>query len=99
MRTESLIEALGLKDLTPEEQEELLLDLNELVYKGAMVRILSSIDDDTKAALEQLLDTDPDEDTLQDFLDKNVPGASQAVEDTIQEIRDDILGVTGASQD
>jgi hypothetical protein len=99
MARKTLIDALGLAELAPEEQEELLLDLNELVYKGAMVRILSTLDEETKSKLEQLLDSSPDERAVEAFLENNIPEANQAVEDTIREIRDDIMAVTGESQD
>jgi hypothetical protein len=94
-----LLEALNLKDLSIEEQEELLLDLNDLVYKGAMMRLLEAMDPDTRTAFDVLLDSDPAEEKIQDFLEQNVPGADQAIRDTIEDLRGDILAATGASQD
>jgi len=95
----TLIEALDLASLTPEEQEELLLDLNELVYKGTLMRLVGMMDDKTKTDFEKLLESEADEEEIEDFLEKRVPESGKAVEDTIQELRDDMLAVTGASSD
>lgn len=92
----SLLEVLDLEALTPQEQEELLLEVNELVYKGALMRLIGMMDEKTKTEFEKLLDSDPEEETVEAFLEKHVPDSGRAVEDTIQELRDDILAVTGA---
>lgn len=94
-----LLKALELESLSPEEQEELLLDLNELVYKGSLMRLVGMMDEKTKADFEKLLDSGASEDDVERFLAARVPDSGRAVEDTIQELRDDILAVTGASQD
>ena len=93
------MDALDIGSLAPDEQEELLLDLNDLVYKGTLLRLVGMMDDQTKADFEKLLDSDPEEDVVEAFLEERVPDSGKAVEDTIQELRDDILAVTGASQD
>lgn len=95
----TLLDALGIQDLTPEEQEEMLLDLNELIYKGTMVRLIERMDEKTKADFDALMDRDADEEVVEKFLEERVPGADQAVEETVEELRNDILAVTGASQD
>lgn len=95
----TLIDALDIGSLAPDEQEELLLDLNDLVYKGTLLRLVGMMDDKTKSDFEKLLDSDPEEEAVESFLEERVPDSGKAVEDTIQELRDDILAVTGASQD
>jgi hypothetical protein len=98
-REAQLLEALNIENLDPAEQEALLSELSELVFKGSLVRMFETMDEPTKEAFETLLATDPSDEDLQDFLAKNVPQADQAVEDTIQELTSDILAVTGESQD
>jgi len=95
----SLIDALGMQELLPEEQEEMLLDLNALVWEGALVRMLEQMDAATKDEFEKLLDSEADEEEVETFLAQHVPGAEQAVTDTMKELTDDILAVTGESQD
>jgi hypothetical protein len=95
--TTSLLNALGIEDLLPEEQEELLLDLNSLIWEGSLIRLIEKMDDSTKEAFEKLLAADASEDEIQAFLTEHVPDADQAVTDTVQELTDDILAVTSAS--
>lgn len=94
-----LLKALDFESLSPEEQEELLLELNELVYKGSLMRLISMMDEKTKTDFDKLLDSGADENEVEGFLEARVPDSGRAVEDTIRELRDDILAVTGASQD
>lgn len=97
--TAQLFEALGLNELPGKEQEELMLDIEELVFKGSMLRLLEDMDERTKREFTELLDSEPSEAELEAFLAERVPDADQAVTDTIQELQDDILAVTGESQD
>lgn len=92
---QKLLEALDISELSPEEQEELLLDLGDLVFRGSMLRLIERMDDKTKDDFNALMDTDPSEDSVIDFLYSRIPEADQAVEETLADIRSDILAVTG----
>ena len=93
--TQDLLEALDIADLAPAEQEELLLDLGDLVFRGSMLRLVERMDDATKDDFDALMDTDPSEDQVIGFLTERVPDADAAVEETIADLRSDILAVTG----
>lgn len=93
--TNDILEALDLKQLPTEEQEELLLDLGDLVFRGSMLRLIERMDDVTRADFNVLLDRDPAEDEVMDFLQKRVPDVDAAVEETLADLRSDILSVTG----
>ncbi len=97
--TKTLFDALGLEDLLPEEQETILLDLNSLIMKGSLVRLAEMMDEKTRADFDALMSGDPSEDDVQAFLEERVPNADIAVADTVRELTDDILAVTGTSQD
>ena len=45
----ALIDALGLDELSPEQQEELLLELNEVIFRGSLVRLIERMDESAKA--------------------------------------------------
>lgn len=92
---ETLLEVLDIEGLPPEEQEDLLLELNEIIFKGTFVKLLERMDDATKDDFDQLMSGEPSEDQVMAFLQERVPDADQAVEETIQELRDDILSVAG----
>lgn len=93
--SKNLLDALDISELPPEEQEELLLDLGDLVFRGSMLRLIERMDDATKDDFNALMDTDPSEDGVMEFLQTRVPDADQAVEETLADIRSDILAVTG----
>lgn len=93
--TKNLLEALDISELPAEEQEELLLDLGDLVFRGSMLRLIERMDDSTKDDFNALMDTDPSEDKVMEFLQARVSDADQAVEETLADIRNDILAVTG----
>jgi hypothetical protein len=93
-RMEDVIEALNIFELPEEEQEELLNDLNELIFKGTLVRLLERMNDKTREEFSQLLEQDAPEEVVEAFIEKHVVNADSAVEDAIIELRDDILAVT-----
>jgi hypothetical protein len=99
MATKSLVDALGLKELLPEEQEEILIDLGTLIFKGSLIRMIELMDDETKQTFDMLMEKDTDEEEILAFLTEKVPGADQAVAETVKELTDDILSATGESQD
>ncbi len=90
-----VIDALDVGSLPVEEQEALLLDLNELVFKGSMVRLIERMDEATREEFTALVDSDADDDVVEAFLRQHVPDADTAVSETIADITDDILSVTG----
>ena len=94
---DALIEALDMGSLSPEEQEALLLDLNALIYKGSMVRLVERMDEASRVAFEALVDADASEEQVEAFLREHVPDADQAILEAVQEISDDILAATGTN--
>lgn len=96
-QADALLEALDMGSLSPEEQEALLLDLNDLIYRGSMVRLLERMDDASRVAFEALVESDASEEQVEAFLQEHVPDADQAVLETVKEISDDILAATGTN--
>lgn len=90
----SILDALDIKDFSPEEQEELLLDLGDLVFRGSMLRLIERMDDETRREFNSLLERDPSEEETMRFLTERVPDADAAVEETLADLRSDILAVT-----
>ncbi len=91
---DNIVDALNLTELSPEEQEEILLDLNDLIFKGSVVRLIERMDDKTREKFGKLIEQDASGEEIDTFIKKNVPDADEAVKDTIQELTDDILAVT-----
>ena len=91
----SILETLGFTDLEQSEQEELLLDLQSLVYKGSLIRLIERMDEQTQEKFNVFLDTSPDEEAVMAFISKHVADADAVVQETLTDIKNDILTVTG----
>ncbi len=96
---DQLLAALDLESLSPEEQEAMLLEINELVFKGSMVRLIERMDESTRDEFTKLMDSDASEEEVEAFLAEKVPDADQAVADAVSELTSDILAATGPNQE
>ena len=90
----SILETLGFNDLELPEQEELLLDLQGLVYKGSLIRLIERMDEHTQEKFNVFLDTSPDEEAVMAFISEHVGDADAIVAETLADIQNDILAVT-----
>ena len=93
--TTPLLDALDFEALSPEEKETMLVELNELIFKGSVRRLMEQMDDRTRVAFAAFMETDPDEASFEAFVNEHVPDSDRVVAETIQEITGDILAVTG----
>lgn len=91
---EQVVEALDLDALPIEEQEQILLDLNGLIFRGSLVRLYETMDGATRDAFTKLLESDATPEELEAFLKEKVPEAERAVEGAVQDLVSDILEVT-----
>jgi succinate dehydrogenase flavin-adding protein (antitoxin of CptAB toxin-antitoxin module) len=90
----TILDALNLKELPVEAQEQMLLELNDLVYKGTMTRLIEQMNEKTRNAFLKLLDENVSEVELGAFIEKHAPHVDDAVRDTLNELTNDILMVT-----
>lgn len=89
-----IINALKVADLPADEQEKILLELNALVFRGSVMRMLESMDEPTREQFNTLVESDASEEQLQAFITKHVPNSDQVVADTVASLTSDILAVT-----
>jgi Protein of unknown function (DUF5663) len=94
MNMEDILEALGIQDLSEDEQQTMLLDLQSLLFKGSVVRMLEQMEEQQKDAFNEYLSGNPSEEDMMAYLEKNVPDAEGAVRDTLTELKNDILAST-----
>ena len=90
---EQIMTALDMADLSNEEQQEFLLELNSLIFKGSLVRLVERMDDSTRQEFSTLMDTDPEIEQVEQFLESKVENADGAVLETINDLTSDILAV------
>ena len=91
----NILDALNIASLQETEQEELLLDLQSLVYKSTLIRLIGKMDEKNQDEFNTLLDTQPSEDTVLAFLYEKIPDADAIVAEVLADLRGDILEVTG----
>ena len=91
---QDIIEALDISSLPQAEQEEVLLDLQELVYRSTLIRLIERMDEATQTDFNVLLDSTPDEDVVLAYLYEKVPDADDVVGVVLSEIQNDILSLT-----
>lgn len=91
---QDILEALGVQDLTEEEQQNMLLDLQSLLFRGSIIRMLEQMNEQQKNAFNEYLEVNPSEEDMMAYLEKNVPDAEGAIRDTLSELKNDILAST-----
>ena len=69
---QNIITTLGLDNLPEEQKAQMLEQMNDLVQKRLLLRVLDSLDDDKRAEYEQLLDQE-DQNAINSFIQQNVP--------------------------
>jgi hypothetical protein len=92
--TPDMLAVLGLQNLPEAEQQELLLDMQHLIFKGSVVRMLERMSEESKEAFNTYLESNPSEDDMMEYLEQNVPEAKDAIIETIADIKNDILAGT-----
>lgn len=93
-----VFEMLDLEGMTPDEQADVLVDIQELITQGVMVRVVERMNDETRAAFEQLLATEADEETVTAFLEHHVSDMDAVVAETVADLQGDILSATGTNE-
>lgn len=89
-----ILEALELSELKPEEQEEILLDINTIIYESSMLRLVESMDEQTRADFEALMERDTADEEMESFLKERVPNADALIAESVKELTNDILSGT-----
>ena len=89
-----LLDRLDKSALSQEEQEEILLDLHDVVYKAVLIRIIGSMNENMQSRFNEYLDSSPDEEAVLSYIYEKVPEADAIVASVLEEIQSDILGTT-----
>lgn len=91
---EKLINALDLDALPTEEREAFMVDLNTVIFKQALARMIEQMDEATREDFAKLMEREGSEEELEAFFTERVPGAAKVVEETVQTVTDDILAAS-----
>lgn len=83
---ENLISALNLSNYPQEEQERIILELSDTLFRGTLVRLIERMDDATRTDLNTLMEGDVDSEKVVAFLKERVSGADEVVREVLHEI-------------
>ena len=86
--------ALDLEAFPLEEQNELLLDLNSVIFKKSLVRMIENMSEATRDEFAALMENEASEEEIEAFLTTKVPGADEAIAEAVETLTDDILAVS-----
>jgi hypothetical protein len=90
---ESVIKEKNFSTLTSAMHEELKKDLLDRVQDFLIARTIAKLSDDKAKELSVLLDTNPDDKQLQDFIAGSIPDAPTFIGDTLFAFRQTYLGL------
>ena len=76
-----LATALGVQDLSPEKQEEIIGKCSVLIYQAVIIRAVEEMNEETIAEFNTLLDSNPQPDVLFTFFRKNIPDFDSMIEE------------------
>lgn len=91
--TEALFNALNLSAYTPQEQEQLLVDVSDTIFKGTLARVIECMDTATRDDFNALMDKDADGEEITAFLKERVPESDEATLEAVREVTADIVAL------
>lgn len=92
---QDILKELGIDQLPPEKQEEILTAMTELILKRITVRALESLSEAQRQEFETL-SASGDPDKVTQFLTANVSGYDQLVQDEIAKFRSEMTEMVNA---
>jgi hypothetical protein len=89
----NLLETLGLSSFSPPEQEEMLLTLSDLIFRGSLVRLVERMDDQTRLDFSVMCVKGATNEDMATFIKERVPDADAVVRETIDELAADVAAL------
>lgn len=92
---QNITKVLGIEELSLEEQSAFLTEVGDVIFQSALLRLVSSLNDDQQHALEEYLDTNPEPDILLAHLIEHYTEFSAILEEVVLEFKEDALKILG----
>jgi hypothetical protein len=87
--------ALDFDQMSKTEQEELLLDMGEQIYKGTILASMEAMDEKSRAGFVDLIEKNASQEKLAAYIEEHVSNADAIAEAAVTELVNDILAVIG----
>jgi hypothetical protein len=86
----NILTELGLDRLSPEKQEETLLQIGRLIYQAVLIRALDRLSEEEQKDFERILNEHPDDESmLVNFLEAKVPDLDRIIQEEVQKFKDE----------
>lgn len=92
---QDILKELGIDQLPPERQEEILTVMTELLLKRITVRVLENLNAEQRQAFETVT-AGGDPERVSDFFSQNVSGYEQIAQDEIAKFRTEMAEMVNA---
>jgi len=92
---QNIFQELGIDQLPPERQEEILTAMTEVLLKRLTLRVLEKLTEAQRQEFEALC-AEKNEEKIMKFFSDNVPGYEQLIQDEITAFKKDIKETTDA---
>lgn len=90
---ETLIKEKKYSTLTPAMHDELKKDILQRVHDFLLAKTIAKLSDDQAKELDQMLDKNPSDDTVRDFITKSIPDSESFIADVLFQFRQTYLGL------
>ncbi len=85
---QQIIELFNLESLPAEKQEQMLVQLGELVFQGAMTRVLADMEEDQQTAFEAKFSEDMSPEELMNMLQEAAPNFQEILREELVKIKE-----------
>ena len=81
---QNIIKDLGMDQLPPEKQEEMLLTIGRLIFQGVIIRVMSLLSEKDKDEFDKLLtEKIEDEEAVLNFLKSKIPNLEELINEEV----------------
>ena len=88
-----LTDLLGIEELEPAEQEAFLAEVGEVVFEGALLRLVAGLSDEQGEALDHYLEDEPAPDLLVKHLVDHYPQFEEIMKEEIVAFKEEVIAV------
>ena len=89
---QNIIKELGLDTLSPEDQEEAILNIGRIIFQGVLIKVMGEMSEKEKDEFEKILTEKPDdEDAILEFLKSKIPNLDEVVNEEVAKFKRESL--------
>jgi hypothetical protein len=93
---DTLVQEFDLQAYSPQEQQQYIDQLGELVLQGVLVKSFSAITDEQADQMEQALGQGMAPEEMMNLLQSMIPGFAELVRDEVMQVKQDLANGTGS---